>query len=353
MPRVIAFYLPQFYPTPENDIWWGKGFTEWTNVGRAKALFPKHYQPRVPADLGYYDLRIQDIRIQQAEMAKAAGIEGFCYWHYWFAGQRLLDMVFDEVVTSGTPDYPFCLCWANHSWKAKTWDPSIPDKMLMEQTYPGLEDYRRQFYQMLPAFKDRRYIKVEGKLLYGIFDPNAIPDINLFTSSWNSLAKENGLDGFFFFAFAQGSFNFPRVQGAFDVTVFDPLMDAYYKNISKPFNKIVFRLHSVLHKPVIMTYDYYTNMALSLFNKYPDTVPCAVPNFDHSPRSGTRAVILHASTPEKWKDYFSKVKQLAECKNDGLIFIKAWNEWGEGNYLEPDLRYGDAYLRALSDVIQP
>ena len=120
-PRLIAFYLPQFYPTPENDEWWGKGFTEWTNVGRAKPLFKGHYQPKVPADLGYYDLRILEIREEQAKMAREAGIEGFCYWHYWFGnGKRLLSQVFKEVVESGKPDFPFCLCWANHSWLAKT-----------------------------------------------------------------------------------------------------------------------------------------------------------------------------------------------------------------------------------------
>lgn len=200
-PRLIAFYLPQYYPTKENDEWWGKGFTEWTNVGRAKPLFKGHYQPRVPADLGYYDLRVPEVRIQQAEMAKNAGIEGFCYWHYWFAGKRMLDRVFGEVVETGKPDFPFCLCWANHSWYAKTWDPNKPSKLLIEQTYPGIEDYEEHFYAMLPAFKDRRYIRINEKILFAVYDPLNIPEPQLFIETWNRLARENGLEGFYFMGF--------------------------------------------------------------------------------------------------------------------------------------------------------
>ena len=154
--RAIAFYLPQFYPTRENDEWWGTNFTEWTNVKAATPVFKGHIQPKVPGELGYYDLRDINIRRKQAELAREAGIEGFCYWHYWFAGQRLLDRVFKEVVENRDPDYPFCLCWANHSWYKKTWNPNVPDQLLIEQTYPGVEDYINHFNEMLPAFKDER-----------------------------------------------------------------------------------------------------------------------------------------------------------------------------------------------------
>ena len=200
-PRLIAFYLPQFYPTKENNEWWRPGFTEWTNVANAKPLFRGHYQPKIPADLGFYDLRVPEVREQQAQLAKEAGIEGFCYWHYWFAGRRLLDTVFNEVVENGKPDFPFCLCWANHSWYKKTWDPKMPNKLLMEQTYPGDEDYIAHFKALLPAFKDSRYIKVDGKLLFGVFSSLDIPDPQHFFNLWNKLAKENGLEGFYFFGF--------------------------------------------------------------------------------------------------------------------------------------------------------
>lgn len=155
--RVIAFYLPQFHPTPENDLWWGKGFTEWTNVGKARPLFRGHYQPKVPADLGYYDLRVPETRKAQAEMAREYGIEGFCYWHYWFGnGRELLDFPFKEVLKSGEPDFPFCLGWANHSWEDKQFNKEGNSKILMEQQYPGDTDYTEHFYSLLPAFKDPR-----------------------------------------------------------------------------------------------------------------------------------------------------------------------------------------------------
>ena len=152
--RVIAFYLPQYHPIPENDEWWGKGFTEWTNVGKAKPIFRGHYQPRVPADLGYYDLRLPIIREQQAQMAREAGVEGFCYWHYWFGnGKTLLSEIFDEVLATGKPDFPFCLGWANHTWTRKNWN-AVATKSTLEQTlllqeYPGDEDYENHFSEYI------------------------------------------------------------------------------------------------------------------------------------------------------------------------------------------------------------
>ena len=353
MARALAFYLPQFYPTPENDRWWGKGFTEWTNVGRARPLFPGHYQPRVPADLGYYDLRLPEVREQQARMAREAGIEGFCYWHYWFAGTRLLDKVFEEVVDSGTPDYPFCLCWANHSWKAKTWDPAVPDTMLMEQTYPGAEDYRQHFLALLPAFKDKRYITVDGRLLFGIFEPGGIPDMAEMASIWNGMAEENGLPGFCFFAFAQGQGALQAARNpAFDKIVYDAMFDAVYIRNHRRAARFRAKLCDILDRPWPIPYSFYTQAALEQFAKFPETVPCIDPNFDHSPRSGKKGVILHDSTPQNWGAFLKKAVELADRRQqDGLLFIKAWNEWGEGNYLEPDLRFGDQYLAEMKKVL--
>ena len=144
--KIIAFYLPQYYPFKENNEWWGTGFTEWTNVGKAKPLFRNHYQPRVPADLGYYDLRVPEVREQQAELAQEAGIFGFCYWHYWFGnGKQLLQKVFDEVIDTKRPDYPICLGWANHSWYSKTWNRNGNDKLLIKQEYGGEEDFYNHY----------------------------------------------------------------------------------------------------------------------------------------------------------------------------------------------------------------
>lgn len=354
MARTLAFYLPQYYPTPENDAWWGKGFTEWTNVGRAKPLFRGHYQPRVPSDLGYYDLRLPEVREEQARMARAAGIEGFCYWHYWFGGKRLLDRVFAEVVESGRPDFPFCLCWANHSWKAKTWDPAIPDRMLMEQTYPGVEDYKQHFYAMLPAFRDQRYIKAGGRLLFGIFEPGDIPDMEEMSQTWNTLARENGLPGFCFFAFAQGSGSLEKARRpGFDCVVYDAMFDAVYMALHEGNARIKAKINALVHRPNVIEYAYYIKAAEKKFSQFPDTVPCIDPNFDHSPRSGSRGTILHDSTPALWGGFCSRMRQLVESREkDGLLFVKSWNEWGEGNYLELDLRYGNAYLEEMAKALK-
>lgn len=345
-PRLIAFYLPQFYPTKENDEWWQPGFTEWTNVGRAKPLFPGHHQPKVPADLGYYDLRVPETREKQVELAKEAGIEGFCYWHYWFAGKRLLDRVFREVVESGKPDFPFCLCWANHSWLKKVWDPTKPDKMLMEQTYPGEQDYIDHFNAMLPAFKDPRYMKCNGKLIFGVFAPLEVPDFELFKSTWNRLAKENGLEGFYFYGICRGM---DASKDALDKGYDGAAVEyTYLQNVIKnPVKEFLWHcLRYITSLPKIMTYNRYVKDMLKYYRPDANYLPCINPNFDHSPRSHNRGVILLGSTPQKWgrfcKEIFKRTSFRTEEEN--IVFVKAWNEWGEGNYLEPDLQFGKQYI---------
>lgn len=357
--RTIAFYLPQFYPTKENDEWWEPGFTEWTNVVRSQPLFKGHYQPRIPRELGFYDLRVPETREKQANLAREAGIEGFCYWHYWFGnGKRLLSEVFSEVVESGKPDFPFCLCWANHSWYAKTWDPNSPDRLLMEQLYPGEEDFANHFYAMLNAFKDERYIKVDGRLLFGIFDSDRIPNFRLFKDTWNRLAKENGLEGFYFFGLVQGLFRMDTIKEKeqFDCFVLDRLADVYFEvkfsRKGKFHEKYLMERFKMPHK---VDYDLYTKRVIEAVDAYPDMIPCVDPDFDHSPRSGYRGIILDGSTPEKWgnllKNVVSHLKE--QQKEEKLLFIKAWNEWGECNYLEPDRRWGTAYLDQTKEALNP
>lgn len=353
-PRLIAFYLPQFHPTKENDEWWGKGFTEWTNVGNAKPLFPGHYQPRVPADLGYYDLRIPEVREQQAELAREAGIEGFCYWHYWFAGKRLLDLPFKEVLESGKPDFPFCLCWANHSWYQKVWDPRKgKDKLLMEQTYPGKEDYVAHFNDLLPAFKDSRYMKVHGKPIFGLFV--YFNDIDNFISIWNELAIENGFPGFYFFIINNGivQWNNPNIHICLCQLA---ALSKQQGVIKKTLWKIVKKMTSF---PKLYTYEQYVSLFFKNWLQSNEKslsniiVPCIVPNFDHSPRSINRGMIISNSNPQKWKDFCCKVFKNTSYRphEDNIIFIRSWNEWGEGNYIEPDLRYGKGYIKATKEAL--
>ena len=189
--RLIAFYLPQFHPIPENDEWWGKGFTEWTNVAKARPMYRGHYQPHVPSDLGFYDLRVPETRKAQAELAGEYGIEAFCYYHYWFAGRRILERPFNEVLASGQPNFPFCLCWANETWTGVWYGES--DRTLIEQTYPGPRDHEQHFAALLPAFRDRRHVLVDGKPLLVIFRPRQLPSPVETLSLWRSMAETLGL----------------------------------------------------------------------------------------------------------------------------------------------------------------
>lgn len=354
-PRVIAFYLPQYYPTKENDEWWQKGFTEWTNVGRAKPLFKGHYQPKVPTDLGYYDLRLPEIREQQAELAKEAGIEGFCYWHYWFNGKRLLDRVFSEVVESGNPDFPFCLCWANHSWYRKNWDPTKPDVCLIDQTYPGKYDYENHFFSLLKAFQDKRYIKINGKPVFGIYKPLNIPNINMFVDCWQKLAKDNGLPGIYFYGFTFEETEIPKLEKLpLDGIVFDYMLSTYRTTERNLYKKIKRKIRQFVG--ISNTFDYkdYSSILKDQLITRDRIFPCIIPNYDHSPRSGNRYIIIVNSFPKyfgelcKW--IFKKLN--FRDKESNLVFIKAWNEWGEGNYMEPDIKYGKDYILQLKRAIE-
>lgn len=359
-PTILAFYLPQYYPFPENDKWWGKGFTEWTSVGRAKPLFKGHYQPKVPADLSYYDLRLPIVREQQAELAKQYGVDGFCYWHYWFGnGKRLLDLVENEVVASGKPDFPFCYCWANHSWASKNWnakDSKFGHQTLMEQTYPGKQDYIDHFNVCLPAFKDSRYIKKGNKPVFGVFDATDIPNVPLFLSTWNELAMQNGFDGIHFFCYCmnvgryEDSKNYP-----FDEFVVDTMNLAKGQEsfIHQKFRRLLMLLNwEQILSLTLIPYQKYMDVSIDYFTKHPDVTACVLPNYDHSPRSGKLAVILTDSTPQLFGKMLSKIKSLYEQRttNNNVLFVKAWNEWGEGNYLEPDLKYGRGYLEQILKV---
>ena len=192
--RVLAFYLPQFHPIPENDEWWGRGFTEWRNVAKARPLYGRHYQPRIPADLGMYDLRVPETRAAQADLARAYGVEAFCYWHYWFAGRRILERPFNDVLRMKEPNFPFCLAWANQTWTG-IWH-GLHDKILIEQTYPGREDYIAHFRAVLPAFLDDRYVRVDGKPLFYVYVPKELPNSREFTDLWRELALEAGFNGY-------------------------------------------------------------------------------------------------------------------------------------------------------------
>ncbi len=225
--KTLAYYLPQFHPVPENDVWWGNGFTEWTNVAKAKPLFKNHWQPRLPADLGFYDLRLPEVREAQASLAKQYGIYGFCYWHYWFAGRQIIERPLQEVIKLGRPDFPFCVAWANQTWQG-TWHGLSTNKILMEQTYPGEDDYKAHFYKLLPAFQDKRYIEVSGRKVFFVFRPMDIPDPKTFIDVWQNLAVKEGLKGFHFVGMHMPSGWKPELNG-YDAMVQNWFTRDWYK----------------------------------------------------------------------------------------------------------------------------
>ena len=350
--RVIAFYLPQFHPIPENDEWWGKGFTEWTNTAKAKPLFPGHYQPHVPADLGFYDLRVPETRMAQAEMAKEFGIEAFCYYHYWFAGKRLLERPFNEVLKTGEPDFPFCLCWANHTWSG-IWHGS-PGKVLIEQTYRGQEDDIQHFYVLLETFSDDRYVRMEGKPVFIVYNPHQLPDPQRTTDCWRDLAHKAGLKGLFLIGSAWKQPWIPTENGFDAATVREHLHPAAL-GVMKGTRKLRAALRRLLGYPENI-YSYkkiWPHLLISEASKQ-NVYPCVIPNWDNTPRSGMNGLVLHGSTPELFRLHLrATLRQIAHKPPEHrLVFIKSWNEWAEGNHLEPDLKFGRGYLEVLKEEIE-
>ena len=355
MARIIAIYLPQFHPIPENDLWWGKGFTEWTNVGKAKPLFKNHYQPRVPADLGYYDLRLSESREAQAKLAQEYGVEGFCYWHYYFGnGKRLLERPFNEVLQSGKPDFPFCLGWANHSWKDKQFNKEGDDKLLIEQVYGGVNDYTEHFNTLLPAFKDNRYIKVNNKPLFFIYAPNEIPDLETFMQLWQKLAKENGLEGIHFVGNTHHIDEISKLKNkGFDAVGLVRLFHVFKKEYSLLSRAYVKFMRLFLKRGRVLDYEKCSQHFHGEEDQMTDCYPSIFPNWDHSPRSGRHGHILHNSNPVAFKKHVKNVLKMVKDKpqDNQIVFIRSWNEWAEGNYMEPDLKFGRAYLEALKEAL--
>lgn len=361
---IIALYLPQFHSFKENDEWWGKGFTEWTNVGKAKSYFKGHDQPRVPTELGYYNLKNDpEVREAQARMAREAGVSGFMYWHYWFAGKRLMGDVFDSVLESGKPDFPFCLGWANHSWYAKQWNANgtSHNKTLIEETYPGEEDIQAHFNYLKKAFKDDRYMKVGNRPIFLIYDAEALPDQYL--KRFQELAKEEGYDGLFLIC------NLGKPEMDKDIFISKGYDMVMYPRIDKEmshtlqkigiFGKIIKHgrkyIHALLHNlpPYAMDYkELYPYLVTE--KEYSDYVaPVLLPQWDHSPRSGRNGIILYNSQPKYFKEHAKQALAAVKDKPEDrrIIFLKSWNEWGEGNYMEPDLTHGRGFIDALREAI--
>lgn len=358
-PLVLAYYLPQFHPFKENDEWWGKGFTEWTNVGKAKPLYPGHHQPVVPADLGYYDLRVPEVRQQQVELAKEAKIDGFCYWHYWFGGKdrQLMNKIIDEVRISNKPDFPFCLGWANESWMAKQWrKDGAGDKKLMEQRYEDIEDYRAHFDYVKELFKDQRYIRIDGCPFFLIYKPALFKDVMKFMTLWNQWVKEEGIAEKIFFVGGLYANTYEDLDNmGFDAitTQLTPKFDYNinrYSNIIRKVLNLFTKLHFI---PSLRSYSSFSSHIWTEDSEGKDKVlPFVMPRWDHTPRSGRRGVVLYGTTPYLFKKQVSTVLHNLSRKRLKILMVKSWNEWAEGNYMEPDLISGKDYIQALREAVE-
>jgi lipopolysaccharide biosynthesis protein len=349
--RALAFYLPQYFPIPENDDWWGRGFTEWTNVAKARPLFPGHQQPTLPSELGFYDLRVPETRAAQAELAQAYGVEAFVYWHYWFGhGDRILDRPFREVRTSGEPQISFCLAWANQSWTG-IWH-GAHDRVLKQQNYPGPEDDQRHFDELLPAFVDRRYLTVDGRPVFYVFRPEELPNAADFVDRWQAMARQAGLPGLYLVAemsdlLGQGVKYASAHADGFDSGV-------YMRLPAEVTSRSILRMR-LLRKamrggPEIYS---YSDATLAGAMTGPGIQPCVYPNWDNTPRSGRGGLALVGATPEKFRrnvtDAVATIRDRAP--EERLLWVKSWNEWAEGNHLEPDARHGRGWLEALRDGV--
>lgn len=345
--KCIAFVLPQFHQIPENDNWWGEGFTEWTNVKKATSLYPEHHQPNQPWNNYYYDLTDPEARRWQAKIAKDHGIYGFCYYHYWFKGKQLLELPVQQILTSKEPDFPFCLSWANEPWTRK-WD-GTEDEVLMPQEYGEEEDWKIHFDFLMKAFVDERYIRVDGKPVFIIYRSSSIPRCEEMLQYWRELALENGLEGL----------HLVRTLGGFPLTEqcgFDASLEyePHYTFAHGGLN------HLWSTKPVgdkdhwVIDYDLVWD---SILERTPHRngeiiYPGAYVNWDNTPRKGVAGQSTLGSTPHKFGLYLSRqIERAKKLFNSEFIYINAWNEWAEGTYLEPDDKHGYQYLKAIKEAL--
>jgi len=352
--RALAVYLPQFHPIPENDEWWGAGFTEWRNVVRARPQFRGHDQPQIPADLGFYDLRVAETRQQQADLARAYGIHGFVYYHYWFNGRRLLERPFDEVLASGAPDFPFALTWANENW-SRTWDGAA-HQVLMAQDYSE-DDDRAHIRSLLPAFADPRYIRVDGKPLFFVYRATLLPDSRRTTDVWREEASRAGIGDLYLCRWEHDSKGDPAAMGFDAAADFQPDFACLGRALRRDLpSRIVRRLRltsQVYRTQRIWEYPTVVDRMLARPAASYKRFPGVSPAWDNTARRAQGAIILRNSSPAEYERWLRAVldRFTPYSPDENFVLLNAWNEWAEGNHLEPCLRWGHGYLEATKRAL--
>ena len=340
---IVAFYLPQFHPVPLNDEWWGPGFSEWTNTAAARPLFRGHAQPNLPGELGFYDLRCDETRSDQAELATSHGISAFAYWHYWFDGRLLLEQPLERVLKEKRPSLPFCIAWANHSWSTGTWNATAgsDSTAVLHQTYPGVDDHVRHFEYLLPFFRDERYYRIDGRCVVYIREPSLIPDLQQLAALWRRMASNANLGGLHFVGEVWE--DLPRPQHVDSVARFHrpTTMPARQNVVSRAGRRL-------LGRPILRRWEDLRRVALRIAN---NEWPVIMPNWDTTPRRGRSGTVLQGTSPAAFEDLLdAAITRAASLPDPQVIFIKSWNEWAEGNYLEPDRTWGRGWLEAVRNA---
>lgn len=339
MTKLIAFYLPQYYPFQENDEWWGKGFTEWTNVTKAKPLFADHYQPHLPTDLGFYDLRVRETRHEQIRLAKEFGIYGFCYHYYWFSGKRLLDAPLEDMLKDSASDMPFCISWANENW-TRRWDASDKQVLIAQKYRP--DDDVHLADDLCRHFADPRYIKVGDAPLFLVYRPQQLPDHRRSTEVWRARAAAHG---------------FPNLHLSCALTHGNrEVLDGFDSGVEFPphnLDRTRFTRRALPSGEHLRTISYAEVAESYLRREYSHPVFSTVfPSWDNTARRGERGIVVTDGTPhnyECWLDH--AIRRRSSGPNLPFVFVNAWNEWAEGCHLEPDRRYERGFLEATRRVM--
>jgi lipopolysaccharide biosynthesis protein len=360
--KFYAFYLPQYHPIPENNRWWGKGFTEWTNVTKSRPLFRGHRQPQLPSDLGFYDLRCPQVRYDQAAMASEYGVDGFIYYHYWFHGQRLLGQPLDDLLTDENYCFPFALCWANETW-ARTWD-GLDHEVLIKQEY-SRKDHKEHANFLAKVFAKENYIKVKNRPLLLLYRPAKVEDLEYFLTCLIEECKENNLEEPFI-SYVRASFS--NENSTFDYTGCDAIVDFQpnsedypkpvgIKNKFVNFLKVMLpdsfyqflKVNTKIYK-TISYYDFVENKVNNPFSSDRKIIfPCCFPSWDNSPRRTTPTIIQN-DEPKIFYQWLESAADQVRNQEEPIVFINAWNEWAEGCHLEPDQELGHKFLEAVKLV---